>query len=568
MSFLQKSVTLILFLLAINSPAIAQTKAVATVSQNQVLLGDIFILNVEVNDSGSDYQLDTRGLVDKFTVYSPTRSEETRIINGDYSEKTIWSLRLQANKIGTFIIPSLQIGNVKTDPIKIQVKEPTEQQQSTIGKSIFIENTISQDKVYLGQPVIVESKIFISERIHNGDIQPPVLAGAEIERIDNEQQTQTVRNGIRYQLLTYQYQITPSITGEQTITSPLLSGAVRKQSTNNWRGSDNYEQVNIRGNNLTLTIKEIPAEFKGDWLVSEDVRLIENNDLTQQKYTVGEPITRSISLQVASLPIEKMPEIKINYDSSLRYYPDQDDLQQGTVGGVLYSQRTITHAIIASHAGEITLPEIRIPWWNSKTEKQEYAVLPAQTLTIAPSTQVADSTTSYIPSQKQVTITDTPPANTESNITVEENSKALLFWKISTFTLLTLLILLVLYHFKKLNINKKLLQVPVNKDIKSNKYYEALLNSLKKEQANETYLALLRYFQYQQPTLTKIQQIESFTRLDDDYKQKMLQNLQMLELACSNKSHQWNAKELLELIKMHHKITQNKKIAPITNINP
>ena len=83
-----------------------------------------------------------------------------------------------------------------------------------------------------------------------------------------------------------------------------------------------------------------------------------------------------------------MPQIKLNYNNSMRYYPDKDDLKQGKINNKLYTQRTITHAIIANKAGQLVLPEIKIPWWNSVTDKQEFATLPAQTLTIkaAPST--------------------------------------------------------------------------------------------------------------------------------------------------------------------------------------
>ena len=70
---------------------------------------------------------------------------------------------------------------------------------------------------------------------------------------------------------------------------------------NQWQGQSAFHTVNIRGNQITLTVKEIPDNFAGDWLVSDDVRLIENNDLHSKEYSVGDPITRSISLQVASI---------------------------------------------------------------------------------------------------------------------------------------------------------------------------------------------------------------------------------------------------------------------------
>ena len=568
MSFLQKCISLVLLLLVISTPAIAKTQATASVSSNQVLLGDIFILTVQVNDTGSEYRLNTNTLVNDFTVYRPSRSQETSYVNGTYTESTTWSLRLQAKKVGDLTIPALKIGSLTTQAIDIKVSQPGKQQNSTVNDSIFIENSANKTKIYLDQPLILQTKIFVSENINDGDIQPPTLAGANIERIDAKKPTQVIRQGIRYQVLTYQYQITPSESGDVTITSPLLIGTVLKATrTNNWNNNSTLEPINIRGNDVNLTVKEIPVNFKGDWLVSEDVQLIENNNLQQQKYTVGEPITRSISLQIASLPIDKMPEIKLNYDTSLRYYPDQDDLKQGEIGGLLYSQRTITHAIIPSEKGQLILPEIKIPWWNSNTEKQEFAILPAQTLTIKAAAQ-ENSQNSYLNEQLKNATNAQLENKAKQPAIYKDNAEELLVWQISTLVLLLLLILLSFYHFQQSRINTDSKLKSTNEKF-DNQEYQQLLLALKEEKPNQVYPSLLRYFQSQQATVTQLQQVTTFTGLEQENKQQLELNLQQLELACSAKTHQWSAQELLKLIKSHHKTTnENNNVNSITIINP
>ncbi|TEW53312.1 protein BatD [Psychromonas sp. RZ22] len=554
----------LLLLLLISNSAIAATQATASVSNNKVFVGDVFILSVEVNDKGSEYQIDTSKLVNDFTVYRPSRSEQSSYINGDYTKKTTWTLRLQANKAGTFTIPSLKLGKVATEAIKIEVSEPGKQQQSTQDDTIFIENSVNKTKVYLEQAVTLTSKIYISENIINGDIQPPILEGSNIERIGEEnQQTQVVRNGIRYQVFSNQYQITPTIAGEVSIRSPLLMGSIHKSvRVNDWQNKIIPDPVNIRGNDIALTVKQMPAGYKGDWLVSEDVRLIENNDLQKQEYFVGDPITRSISLQVASLPIDKMPEIPVHYDSSLRYYPDQDDLKQGTVNGLIYSQRTITHAIIANKSGQLTLPEIKIAWWNSTTEKQEFATLPAQTLTIKAAP--ISKHNQYAPNQELQQNTPQAEQHINNNIQYKDNSKELLIWKISTFVLLILLLLFILYHLQGHHFSQK---NEKKIDVDSNQYLQ-LLAALKEEKANEVYASLLRYFQSQHPSITQLQQISAFTEISEDDKQQLLYNLQQLELACSAQTHQWDAKTLLKLMKMHQNLTKKQTDKKFNNINP
>jgi len=577
MPLLHKYLSAILLLVTISMPAMAKTEASASISTNDIYQGDSFVLTVEVNDTGSEYQFDTTALNKDFTVSRPSRSQKTSYINGEFTQNITWLVRLQANKVGSFTIPSFTLGDAKTNAIDIAVKEPTKQQQSSSTDTIFIVNTVDKESVYPDQTVTLESKIYVSENVIDGDIQPPSLAGAKVERIQADiPQSQVIRNGLRYQIFTYQYKIIPSIIGTNKISSPLLVGAIRKSvSSNNWQNNVVAQPINIRGNELTFTVKAMPAGFQGDWLISEDVRLIENNDLQAKDYKVGDPITRSISLQVAGIPLEKMPEIKLNYDTALRYYPDQDDLKQGTINDTLYSQRTITHAIIANKSGKLVLPEIKVAWWNSETETQEFATLPAQTLFIkaaAIQNNNSNASNSSIPlDSNQADLTDAATQQTNNVSANANNSKdlstQLIAWQITTFILLILLLLLIIYHLKNKNGPKQVTQKPQHKAT-DNQYYQAAIAALNSGKADEVYASLLRYFQSQQPSIVVLMQVSRFTGLNDENKQQLLESLQQLELACSQKSHHWDAETLLKLIKLHHKTTIMSDTNHITDLNP
>jgi len=585
MPFLNKCLSLILLISMYCLPAMAETQANASVSNNNVFLGDTFSFTVEVNDTGSEYQLDTSVLEDNFKVSRPSRSQQTSYVNGDFKQSITWTFRLQAKQLGTLTIPPLKIGDAVTQAINIEVKKPGKEQQSSSTDNIFIENVLNKAQVYIDQPVILESKIYIAENLTEGDIQPPALTGAEVEQVAEAQRDRVVRNGLRYDVYTYQFKITPSTSGDVNITSPLLTASIRKAvRVSNLQQRMTVQTVNIRGNNLDLTVKDMPAGYQGDWLISEDVRLIENNNLQAKEYFVGDPITRSISLQVASLALEKMPEIKLNYNSSLRYYPDKDDLKQGTIEGVLYSQRTITHAIISNKSGEITLPEIKMPWWNSKTEQQEFAILPAQKIIIKPALQSNNNSNSASNNAnnqfdgsdnntQQTALTDATVNETNNaldNVNAHQQatlSHQLLLWKISTFLLLILLILLSLYHLRYSRRNNHSLKIPAKRSI-NEKPYQQLLKVIKAEKPNDVYSALLVYFQSQHPNLTQLQQIQDVTGLDENNKQLLLQNLHQLELACSGKTHCWSAKNLSKLMILHQKATSRNNIDALNDINP
>ena len=535
-----------------------------TVSDNSVFLGDLFVLTITINDNDSDFQLDTKPLEKEFNVSRPSQSRRSSYINGKASHQTQWQITLQAKQIGELSIPALKVGKLTTEAIKITVKKPSAQATQTQDNLIFMENSLNRNSVYLEQPLIFTSKIYIAQNQSSSELEliAPDLADATVTIYGEDKNGQTIRNGIRYKTITRQFQINANKASTFTIKSPLLAGNLRKRvKVDEWRERVISEPINIRGDSLQVTIKAKPADYQGEWLVSEDVRLFEKTPFTQQSYHVGEPITRSITLQIASINKEKLPNIPFNYPKDLRFYPDQDELQEGQANGLHYGQRTVRHAIIADQPGTLTLPEIKLAWWNSETDKQEFAVLPAQTLTIlAAETQPAE-----IPVNETTTpVTD--KEQTASKILVD--NQALIIWQIVCGVLLLALIMLIFYHLYyrhsqsvNKNKNKKTVQ-PLNQA------YLNLLEALSKQQASLAYQPLLHYAQNEFPALKSLSQLPEQMNLDTQEKTKLAAEIKALEHACADQSTTWSSTQLCKLIKKHYQQKDPCISEDIMNLNP
>lgn len=550
---------LLLIALLTSSPLLAATQVSATISDNQVVKGDLFILTVTINDSDDDYQLDTRPLEEFFTVYRPSQSKRSEYINGNFSQQTTWQVRLQAKELGKAIIPSLKIGNLMTEAIEINVVEiPPQDKEKDQQRGVFIENSIDKEEVYIGQSFIFTTKLYFSKDSNELALADPKFEGADISVFGKDRNKQTVRNGIRYNVITRQYKITANQAGQFEIDSPLLTGTLRKiVSVSDWQNRVIAEPINVRGERLTINVKAIPENYKGEWLVSDDLRLLEDNDLSAQSYKVGEPITRSITLQIASIDKDKLPNIQLNYPQSLRVYPDQDQLSEGQAEGVTYGVRTIRHAIIADQEGTLTLPEIRLNWFNSRTNQAETAILPAQELTILP----ADN--------KQVTPLETVQPNIQqSQPTIIVDNSQLIYWQISVLVLVLIIILMVLYHLSFRRAQKAPQTTSALKVPSLNHHYLTLVNTFKQNSATACYSALLSYAQDQYPTIKSLNEFADRTKLNDEQKQHLKSELQWLQLCCSDHSQPWQGNKLAELIKTHE--SQQEEISPENpmQINP
>ncbi|ABM04523.1 conserved hypothetical protein [Psychromonas ingrahamii 37] len=553
---IKSSIFIALFVGFFYSQLLSATPQVLTsVSNNQVSLGDIFVLNIEIDDSDSDYQLDTRSLEKEFTVFRPSKSQRSQYINGNFTQQTQWQIRLQAKITGNLSIPVLKIGPLKTREIQISVTPASKQATKIADNQVFMENSINKASLYIGQPLIFTTRLYISQATENMNLIGPELKDAEIEVYGQDQNGEAVRNGIRYKTITRQFQITTSKAGDFMINSPLLSGDLRKVvNLSNRQNQVISVPINVRGDGLQLQVKDKPTDYQGEWLVSEDVRLLDNTPLTQPDYHLGDPITRTITLQIASINKDKLPTISFNYPKGLRFYPDQDEIKEGQSNGLLYSQRTMRHAIIPDQAGELTLPEIKIPWWNSLTDKQEYAVLPAQTLTIL---GVDKQATRSEKAQENI--------NKPAATTVKIDNGHLIYWQIITALLLLGLITLLLYHlsYRRRHVQQKVHSMPV-----ANQAYLNLQDALQQNNAPLVYQKLLIFLHGKKVNLKSLSQLTEFILLSKEDEKKFLKEIKILEQACSSELKHWDATKLSSLIKKHLKQTTALQGKSIMDLNP
>ena len=76
-----------------------------------------------------------------------------------------------------------------------------------------------------------------------------------------------------------------------------------------------------------------------------------------------------------------LPTINLN---NAKLYPDQPKIEKGDGKSQWTGIRSESLAIIPTRAGEFVLPEVRIAWWNTDSNKAEYAILPERKFTVAP----------------------------------------------------------------------------------------------------------------------------------------------------------------------------------------
>jgi len=431
----------------------ALTKLTAQVDRNPVMVGETMVLTLRADDNVNANSLDTSALLKQFVVGQTSISRTMQSINGQQKRLTTWTIGLIARTAGQYTIPTFNLNGITSQPITLKVINVSATKQSnsstTSTSDVMLEAKISNTSVYVGQQLTYTVKLFIGVTLQQAQLQAPELANAEISQMGDDLDTTEIINGQRYRVFTRTYSIRPTESGTVTMQGSIFRGDIQI-GQRGYFASGRSKPVTLLTDNLQLTIKPIPDNFPGQWLVSEVVDLQEQwPDV--KAFKVGEPITRTLTLTATNVTKEQLPSMPTGAPATFQAYPDKPISQSMIQDGVMISQAILKIAMIPTQAGDFILPAIKIPWLNATTGQIEWATIKQQTITVtdtestSPANAARDKTAATTLAASPLTTDDKkqqPLPNGSSNNTQNK----LRYWQFACLALSLLsMVLLVLY---------------------------------------------------------------------------------------------------------------------------
>ncbi len=365
-----KRKTALLLLTFLTAPYTWAATAIATVSTNEVTLDEPFQLQILIDESLSNSDLNISALDEDFLYSQPSVSSSTSIINGKATRETSWLLTLVAKKEGTFTIPAFNLKGNKTAPIQIEVSASTTQKNNV--QNIQVKGNLNTDEGYIGESFIYSLTMMIGSRVDNPHLHPPQGEGLIIEQLGEDVRSENIINGRHYIVINRQYSVTPTQSGQLTIEGGVLTGTELRASRWNNVLKVPFERTSSP---LSLNIKPKPENYQGFWLPTPSLKLtqrFENENIDANKsLKVGEPINRELTLSIKNIAQSAMPDLNITYPDTVRVYSDKPVYSMDGSHRIM----TIKQVIIPREAGTIELPPISINWFNTKTEQEEVSSL-------------------------------------------------------------------------------------------------------------------------------------------------------------------------------------------------
>ncbi|MBH0061239.1 protein BatD [Pseudoalteromonas sp. NZS71] len=356
-------------------PSWAATKLEASVDKNPVLAGEFFMLNISVDDTVKGEQPDTSSLLKDFVVGPTSLSSRTNIINGSINKQTTWSVKLMTRAEGDYTIPAFSVAGLTSQPIKLKVAKRSVDADKN--NEIFLKTSLSSNSLFVQEAGVYTIKLYLAKELLDGSLSTPSMEDAQLTQLGKQTESYELVDGKRYLVITREYLIQPQKSGAYTIAGPAFQGRVQQ----------NYRQLEVSalGDDQQVEIKPIPSDYKGAWLPSELVSLDEEWQPNDNTVEVGTPITRTITLTALGVTKEQLPEISMPTIDGIRSYPDKKENNNAVRDGRVVSQQTASYALLPQKPGTYTLPEIQLPWFNTKMNRISVATLPKRTITVTPS---------------------------------------------------------------------------------------------------------------------------------------------------------------------------------------
>lgn len=386
------------FTLSLLSLSVHAASLTASVDRSRISEGETVELTLESDDATQFGKPDLAPLDTLFEVLGTRQINQLSTREGTTAATTRWIVTLQPKQDGYVVIPPLQLGELRSEPITLQVLKAGDEADSKKVAPIFIDASLDQENIYVQAQVVLTLRIYHSVSLYDdSSLTPLQIADARVEQLGQARTYEKEINGVRHGVIEVRYAIYPQRSGEMDIPSLLFSATTVANSQ-----GDDFQPfgprpgklVRVRSPKIPLAVKPKPASYPADapWLPARALSLTESWSPEPTRVQVGDSLTRNLMLKVDGLSSAQLPPLPATLVDGLRRYPDQPQQANQASERGLVGSREEREALVPSRSGTLALPEVEVVWWNTREDRLERASVPARTIEVAANPELETDT--------------------------------------------------------------------------------------------------------------------------------------------------------------------------------
>ncbi|MGF6558969.1 hypothetical protein ABIA48_005349 [Pseudomonas sp. S30_BP2TU TE3576] len=360
----------------------------ASVDRSRLSSGETVELTLESTDVTQFGKPDLAPLEPLFEVRGTRQVNQLNTLSGENRATTRWIVTLLPRQNGSVVIPSLQLGELQSQPITLQVVESDTPDNPNKRAPVFIDASLDQTSVYVQAQAILTLRIYHSVSLYDDSSLPPLqIPDARIEQLGDSRTYEKDIDGQRHGVIEMRYAIYPQHSGELIIPAQVFNAALvdAQPSQDAAQVPKSGKQMPVTSTELLLTVKAKPITYPADapWLPARSLSLSESWSPEPDHTQVGDSLTRSLTVTAEGLSSTQLPPLPGTDVGGLRRYPDQPVLGNQNSERGLVGSREDREALVPTRTGAIELPTVDVVWWNTFEDHLEHSSLPARTLHVA-----------------------------------------------------------------------------------------------------------------------------------------------------------------------------------------
>ena len=382
----------------------------ASVDNTQVAPGDTVELTLS-HDGQTGSEPDLSPLKQDFDIVSRSSTRRAQIDNGKISSTTELQLSLAPKHAGQLTIPSITWDSDRSAPLTVVVSAAGANgaagtngtARGAADNRILLETEVDPKSPYLQGAVHVTVHIYAAVPLSRANLEFPTNDEALVRQVGADENGASQKNGQSYQVVTRHYVVFPQHSGHLSIPGAVLTGTVpvrmRRLDPNDpfsgfFSGSPfggmlgGSKPVRLNGEPIVLDVLQRPAGAGTNyWLPAQNVTLSARWRPTDLQAHVGDPVTVNLQLQAEDLTAAQLPDLSalLTLPPGIKAYPDEPKLTDNAKGTAILGVREQNIALIADQPGQFTIPELRLTWWDVRSNQAREAILPARTVVVQPS---------------------------------------------------------------------------------------------------------------------------------------------------------------------------------------
>lgn len=156
----------------------------ARVDRTQLSIDETLELSLESQGGAVFGKPDLEPLEELFEVFDTRQVNQLSSSNGEARAITRWLITLRPRQTGYVVIPPLQLGDWRSEPITLLVQESLKSSEGDQLAPIFIDSSVDQESVYVQAQVILTLRIYHSVSLYDDSTLSPLqMPEALVERL-------------------------------------------------------------------------------------------------------------------------------------------------------------------------------------------------------------------------------------------------------------------------------------------------------------------------------------------------------------------------------------------------